>query len=68
MRRTLFTTLAALNGLVALALFAAPAETQIRTSAFNNCCRSTSGGHDYCCWGCCWFITNCSSDSQCGTE
>lgn len=68
MRRTLFTVLAALNGAVALATFASPAQTQVRTAGISNCCRATAGGQGYCCWGCCWFSANCTSDGQCATE
>ena len=69
MRRTLFALLVSLNAVVALALFASPAETQVlRLAGFNNCCKTTGGGQGYCCFGCCWFAFNCTSDSQCGTE
>ena len=52
------------DGLLALALFAAPASAvRVTTGAFN-CCQS-SGGSDVCCHGCCWFVHDCDSDGDC---
>lgn len=69
MRRSLLAVLVTLNALFALALFATPARTQVvRTASLASCCKTTSGGQGYCCFGCCWFTANCHSDSQCGNE
>jgi len=70
MRRRLIIGLMVLNGLVAAALVATPADSQIIPRGLFNCCKEeateTMGpGGAYCCSGCCWFYMNCRRDEDC---
>ncbi len=65
MRRKLMVGLAVLNGFVALALFAAPAGTQIIPNGIWDCCEFDGGGVGYCCEDCCWLVPNCDENSDC---
>jgi hypothetical protein len=64
MRKRLIYGLLVLNGLLALALFTVPADAaRVATGGFN-CCQS-SGGSDFCCHSCCWFVHDCDADGDC---
>jgi hypothetical protein len=65
MRRKLIVGLAVLNGMLAVALFAVPASTQIIPLGIFNCCENAGTPEGYCCQNCCWFIPNCTNDGQC---
>ena len=64
MRKILIAGLVVLNGLLAVAVFATPAETQFASSKQVDCCRGV-GSEAYCCRECCWFNNNCSSKQDC---
>lgn len=64
MRKRLIFGLAALNVLLALAIWVVPAHTQSVALAFNDCCQGHST-QSYCCENCCWFTNNCTTDSDC---
>jgi hypothetical protein len=67
MRRSLLIALVALNLLLAVALAAGPARTQILPQGFRNCCKYDGPQESlgYCCPSCCWFTSNCRSDADC---
>ena len=64
MRRRLATGLILLNGLMAWAVLARPAETQIPPLGILDCCED-DGEIPYCCFNCCWFIANCDGHEDC---
>jgi len=64
MRRKLVIGLVLLNGLLAGALLATPAETQIIPRGIRKCCKTDGGLEPYCCY-CCWFVTNCIENEDC---
>jgi len=59
--------LVALNLLLAVALAAGPARTQILPRGFRDCCKYDGAQESlgYCCPSCCWFTSNCLSDKDC---
>ena len=65
MRRKLIIGLVLLNGLIAAAMFALPAETQILPRGVFNCCKVDTGGDDFCCRSCCWLTWNCNDHDDC---
>jgi hypothetical protein len=67
MRKKLIVGLATLNGVLALALFAAPAAgTQVMAAfALRDCCE-IENGEPICCDSCCWFINDCDGGEDCG--
>jgi hypothetical protein len=67
MRRSLLIALVALNLLLAVALAAGPARTQILPQGFRDCCKYDGAQESlgYCCSSCCWFTSDCRSDADC---
>jgi len=65
MRRRLIIGLIVLNGLVAGALVATPATSQIIPRGLFNCCKTDDGFEPYCCSMCCWFYKNCRANIDC---
>lgn len=65
-RRLIMIGLLFLNGLLSIALYSSPAETQVIPASFFDCCKSDGSGA-YCCAGCCWFTWNCVRSSDCIT-
>jgi hypothetical protein len=67
MRRSLLIALVALNLLLAVALAAGPARTQILPQGILNCCKYDGSQESlgYCCFSCCWFTSNCRSHDDC---
>lgn len=70
MRRKLLFVLILVNILLAGALLAKPAATQIMTRGLFDCCKGGAAESEeaYCCYQCCWLITNCHSDKDCQVE
>ena len=68
MRRAVFSILLVANAILAGALWAAPQKKPVKLRGFKNCCESTALSDAYCCAGCCWFITNCQIDADCGDQ
>jgi len=64
MRRKLILFLVVLNCLLGLALLARAADSQILPLGIKDCCKGV-GGDAYCCWNCCWFISDCQFDRDC---
>ncbi len=62
MRKRLIIGLAVLNGLFAFGAFAAPAQANQLFQFFGvrDCCVGET-----CCFGCCWFVQECSQNSDC---
>ena len=65
MRRKLIKGLILLNTFIAAALFALPAETQVIPRGLFNCCKEETPFIGYCCFRCCWIISNCNGDEDC---
>jgi len=65
MRKKIIIGLAVMNGLIALALFAVPAKTQIIPNGIWDCCEYDQGGEGYCCQNCCWLVPDCNEHSDC---
>lgn len=70
MRRRLLLVLILVNTLFAGALLAKPAATQIMTRGMVDCCKGGEAKSEepYCCYECCWLITDCRSDKDCQVE
>ncbi|MGD8362979.1 MAG: hypothetical protein PVJ04_16250 [Gemmatimonadota bacterium] len=64
MRRKLLFALIPLNCLLAIALLARVADTQVIPRGLFDCCKDV-GEAGYCCDNCCWFIHSCRSDDDC---
>ena len=60
MRKKLIIGMAILNGMLAVALFAVPANSQIIPFAIFDCCKN-----EICCDNCCWFTFDCHSTEDC---
>ena len=70
MRRKLLTALILVNALLAGAVLTSPAATQMMTRGLFDCCKggAAESEEEYCCYECCWLITNCRSDKDCQVE
>ena len=64
MRRRIMFALILLNCLLGIALFARSVDSQIIPRGLFHCCEE-EGGDPYCCGFCCWFIKDCSTDTDC---
>lgn len=64
MRRAVIAGLIVLNVLLAVALFATPAQTLITRFTRTDCCWG-EGARAYCCRECCWLVKNCDRDREC---
>lgn len=65
MRKRLVIALVVVNAILATAVFAWPAVSQvIPLFAFEDCCKE-AGGEPYCCNSCCWFVDDCHDDDDC---
>ena len=64
MRPKLFLCLLAINGLIAGALLATPAKTQVIPLELWDCCKASAfqSSSGYCCESCCWFVRDCRED------
>ena len=65
MRRWLILGLVLLNGLIAAALVATPADSQVVTLGVVDCCKQEQQAAPYCCDSCCWFNYNCDTHEDC---
>ncbi len=65
MRGKLIAGLIVLNVLLAAAIFAAPAVTQIVPMGLTNCCKFDLEPDGYCCAACCWWTWDCREDMDC---
>jgi len=70
MRRRFVIGLVLVNALLASALLAKPADTQMMPRGLLNCCKEEAGEMDggYCCSGCCWWISDCDTSADCGAQ
>jgi len=68
MRRKVIGGLVLLNALLAGAIIAAPAVSQILPQGVWDCCKTDDGREPYCCRGCCWFIWNCAAQDDCQSQ
>ena len=64
MRKLVIAGLIVLNVLLAVALFATPAETLITRFTRTDCCWG-EGAKAYCCRERCWLVKNCDRDREC---
>ena len=65
MRKRLVIALVVVNAILATAVFAWPAVSQVIPLAiFRNCCKEAAEG-PYCCEACCWFVHDCDYDDDC---
>ena len=67
MRRRLSAGLLAINGLIAIALVATPAQTQVIPLRIFDCCQPLpfQSLSYYCCPGCCWHVNDCEEHEDC---
>lgn len=67
MTRKIMKSLIILNILLATALAATPLVSQILPRGLWNCCQQemVESVGEFCCYGCCWWVRNCSGDADC---
>ena len=70
MTRKIIKGLVLLNILLAAALTTTPLVSQVFPRGLWNCCQSgmTDSEDEFCCYACCWWIRNCSRDSDCSAN
>jgi hypothetical protein len=65
MRRKFAVGLTILNIILAVALWAIPAASQIIPRGLFDCCEEGASDDAYCCRGCCWIWSDCDENGDC---
>ena len=70
MRRRFVIGLVLVNAFLASALLVTPVDTQMMPMGLFDCCQEEAGALEagYCCYGCCWWDSDCSSHEDCQIE